>query len=188
MKQILIWLLSGTVLLSSCINNQKDKRIKMDYKLAESNMTIKFDSLEKYNPFKVKDSSSYDYYVVSYVNTECPICLSELDQWSALSNTLLKHDCGIRIVGNSDDYFEYFKYLCQTGELNPFLYPFLMDASAKYRFGIENSNFLKDSAVRTVLINRRNNVLAIGNPVHNKEILSDFFQIIDNQRKNARHE
>lgn len=78
------------------------------------------------------------------------------------------------LVCYSSDYFEYFKYLCESNEINKFKGQFLLDTSN--RFALKNPFFLEEIVNKTVFTNAENEVLLVGNPLYNEILLNSFLK------------
>ena len=146
-------------------------------KMIENKEFISFDSLIDYDPYNKVKAVKYSHRIISYINVSCPSCIEEITRWTELSSKLSQYKCGIDLVCHSDDDFELFKYLCEKGDFKTFPHQFLLDNNNI--FSGMNKVFVDPIADKTVLINSNDEVLAIGNPLHEKRVLENYLSKID---------
>lgn len=163
MKLILISVLLSSIFYS-CRNNES---IDAKY-LPIKETKIHLDSLCPYNPFKKSEKGEFDYTIISYHNVSCPPCIEEINKWKQLAELKTKKRFQVSLVCHSDDYFEYFKYLCGNGTIKGFPYPFLLDTLN--RFLKTNPIFAELNADNTITVDQTDKVILIGNPVHSQEV------------------
>jgi len=129
------------------------------------------DSLITYAPFSdyLGDSiqwSNAKFKIYSHINASCPTCVQEIGLWNNIITDFEKFKVPIILICESTDNFELFKYIIETGEIESFFYPFFFDL--KHDFVTQNK-FMKESPqFETVLTDRENNILVLGNPIHSK--------------------
>ncbi len=130
-------------------------------------------SLNLYKPFAtyLADSTEIvnsNYKIYSYINTSCGSCIASVDLWNKFSLRIKKYKIPVVLVCGSNDNFEMFKYFCETAEIADFPYPFLLDSKGEYiklnEFMAINSNF------KTVLVNKDNSIVLLGDPTQSKEM------------------
>lgn len=70
------------------------------------------------------------------------------------------------LICYTDDNFELFKFYCESGEIKTFPYPFFLDSMNTY--SIQNTFVEENKSFRTVLTDRNNKILLIGDPSSSK--------------------
>lgn len=168
-KSILLSFYSLLIIFSSCEESQKEKL---------SNTIISLNELKFYNPFNIKDYNNVKFRVIHYLNTDCPECISEIKEWNQLNLKLNNYSAKLILVCYSEDDFEYFRYLCKKEKIPPVSITFLLD-TAKSFIG-KNNIFVKTSSGKTVLVNTKGEVLCIGNPIRDKNKLTEYIKNISN--------
>lgn len=175
-KKIIAILLLSFYILTSCTNSINNSNNKKEL--------IKYDSLEIYNPFnveleKIKKTNSFT--IITYINVSCASCLAEISKWNTFYKKINKDQTNIEMICYSKDNFEYFKFLCETKQINDTKNIFYLD---RKRIFEENNSFLDlKNSDQTVLLNKNNNVLAGGNPLHSAEIEAKYINILNNNIK-----
>ncbi|MFA9189552.1 hypothetical protein [Flavobacterium magnesitis] len=168
----------------SCNNKQKSDEIKSLKSLVNSTLWEKLilpESLQTYIPFSkyIADSSvvlNSDYRIYSKLNASCGTCISNINEWENLIPEFSKYKVPVVLICDSDDRFEMFKYLCETRQVKNFSYPFFLDKkkvfAKKNRFMEVNQNF------ETVLTDKNNNIIMMGNPIKSNEIKNLYLKEI----------
>lgn len=170
----------------SCNTKQNQQKIKSLRSVVEKTLEKKLllpDSLITYKPFDnyIADSVEIfnsDYKIYTYVNASCGTCIQDIELWNNLIPDFKKHKTSIILILGSQDRFELLKYLCESGEINGFDYPFLLDRENE--FINLNEFMLEIDAFETVLTDRENNILMMGNPIINKNIKELYLEKIMN--------
>jgi len=130
-------------------------------------------NLHVYSPFPdlVADSATIfnaEYKLFTHINASCGSCITEIKLWENLVTEFDKYKIPIILICESDDRFELLKYLCETGGIEKFSYPFFLDKKNEY---IKRNQFMeKAQDLETVLIDKENNILLLGNPIRSKEM------------------
>lgn len=168
-------------LFISCKREQiKNEKVELLENIVKVNLGRKLvipKDLQLYTPFsqnstdsaKIANSSLKLY---SYVNTSCSTCLDEIKEWNSFALKLKKYKTPIILVCKTRDNFELLKYLCETKKIKTFDYPFFLDIKEHY---INKNPFMNASSdFETVLTDRNNSILLIGNPLHS-EIIKQLY-------------
>jgi len=130
-------------------------------------------NLRVYSPFPdlVADSSTIsnaEYKLFTHINASCGSCIAQIKLWENLVTEFDKFKIPIILICDSDDRFELLKYLCETGGIEKFSYPFFLDKKNEY---IKRNQFMeKVQDFETVLADKENNILLLGNPIRSKEM------------------
>ncbi len=134
-----------------------------------------------YLPFYENDSISQEdfdqYYrnqplkIVDYLNGDCSMCFDKLDFWKKFLNDLALNHCKIPILIYSNSFCKE-QLLENINGMWP--YPWIFD---------EKNQFLKDNELidplyQTMLLDKDNKVLIIGNPRHNDALKSLYIKTI----------
>ena len=164
-RVLLLLLLTAT--LHSCLTRDVEE-VNAVQMLYDKNIVID-DSLEYYisNSFFKGAHSNYDYRIVTYVDSSaCTPCKMHLASW----NQLLE-----QLHAESDSTIDFLMVLktCPNDEIRreidktDFHNPIYFDEND---FFLIRHEFLTIEKFNTVLINRKNKIVAIGNPVTNPKI------------------
>lgn len=160
----------------SCQNREKHVKEKYLKSVVENCLGKKLmipDGLIKYTPFHdyIADSvqlSNAIYKIYSHINASCPTCIRDIKLWNSLISDFGKFKVPVVLICESDDNFELFKYMHETGEIKHFSYPFFFDVK---RVFLTQNKFMKESQqFETVLTDKENNILLLGNPIRSKEM------------------
>lgn len=114
--------------------------------------------------------------VFSYVNVSCATCLNEIKKWDSLAKSLSRYDTPIILYLQSKDRYELLKYLIEEDRLAPFSYPFVLDTNNNYF--IQNSMLNEGKRLYTVLVNKDNEILWTGDPIHSENDQQKLIQVI----------
>ncbi len=139
-------------------------------------------NLRLYRPFfdYIADSSktsNSEFKLYSEVNTSCGTCINEINHWNKLSEEFRKYKVSIILVCRSDDGFELLRYFCGSGKIQEFPYPFFLDK--KGEFSRLNKFMGKDDNLKTVLTDRDNTILLMGNPLRSKAMKDLYIKEIE---------
>jgi hypothetical protein len=160
----------------SCNNIKNNKEALLLKSIIQDNINKKLilpDSISVYNPFSnnINDSlsvSNSEFKIYIRLNTSCGSCITEINFWNTLSEDFKKYNTPIIFICRSDDKFELIKYLCESGKIDKFPYPFFFDE--KDEFYKLNGFMKKSDHFETVLTDKNNRILLMGNPLHSKRI------------------
>lgn len=186
------WNLKHSVLalsiLAYCVLSCKDK-VNPEVKIiVENNIGKKFiipDSLIAYNPFTnyIADSigiSNASFKIYSKINASCGTCISKINNWNKIANEFKKYGVPVILICQSDENFELIKYFCESGEIESFPYPFFIDKRNELT---ELNDFMKKVVgFETVLTNRENKIIALGDPLRFEKIKKIY---LDEIKKNS---
>lgn len=131
------------------------------------------DSLMVYSPFDnyIMDSlniSLSKFKIYSHINASCPTCIQDIILWDSINTDFNKYKVPIILICDSKDNFELIKYLHETGKIKSFSYPLFFDMKCDF---VNQNRFMKESPeFETVLADRENIILLIGNPIHSRGI------------------
>ena len=175
-KPLIMIVLCMYLILPACqnkINSKKVESLKTAISSILGEQLILPTELRIYKPFSNYLADSLDIFnasqrIYSYVNVSCATCVRNINFWSDLIPELRKYDVPIILICRSDDEFELFQYLCETGSINEFPYPFVLDVNNEFNKLNTFMNEIDD--FKTVLTNDKNAIILIGNPTTNEEI------------------
>jgi len=134
-----------------------------------------------YSPFNDLEGDSatvFDskYKLFTHINASCGTCITHIKLWENLVLEFNKFKIPIILICESDDRFELLKYLCETGGVGKFSYPFFLDKENEY---IKRNQFMKKTQdFETVLTDKEYNILLLGNPTRSKEMKDLYMKII----------
>jgi len=168
----------------SCQNKENQKREAHLKSVIENCLGKKLtipDSLRIYAPFYnyIADSvqlSNARFKIYSHINASCPTCVRDILLWNNIIPSFEKFEVPVILICESDDNFELFKYIIESGEINNFSYPFFLDVKCDF---FTQNKFMKESPqFETVLTNRDNTILLLGNPIRSKEMKNIYLNEI----------
>lgn len=131
------------------------------------------DSLSAYKPFTnyIADGvemANAAIKIYSHINASCPTCIRDIVLWNSIIPYFSKYKVPVILVCESKDNFELVKYFHESGEIKSFSYPLFFDLKNEY---IKSNKFMKESQqFETVLTDKENNILLLGNPIRSKEM------------------
>lgn len=174
LKSVLLFVCMCSII--SCENKQETDEIVSLKSVVENTLGKKLivpDSLQTYTPFSnyIADSTvvlNSEYRIYSKLNASCGSCISSIKEWEHLIPEFSKHKVPVILICDSDDRFELIQYLCESGQVKNFSYPFFLDKKKEFsklnKFMAESKNF------ETVLTDKNNTILLMGNPMRSNEI------------------
>ena len=140
------------------------------------------DGLVTYKPFSgyLLDSISIadsKYKIYTEINVSCGTCINKISKWDSLSMEFYKYKTPIILICKTEDRFESLKYACETSIIRKFFYPFFLDNNNLYS---ANNPFMdKGYDLSTVLTDRNNKILMVGNILDSKILKENFIDIIE---------
>ncbi len=162
--------------LISCKNDKNNEKIISLKSIIDSNIGKELiipDSIIIYKPFLNYAMDSVKMFnaeikIYSRINTSCSTCFENFELWENFHKQLEGKKIPILLICESNDDFEMIKYVCESGGVSSFPYPFILDI--KNSFYTKNK-FMKESEhFETVLTDKNNTILLLGSPIHSKEI------------------
>lgn len=151
------------------------EHVKMDQPEVIGKKIILPDMMEMYSPFKTVLPDSKNemvngklFKIYAYMNVSCPTCIIDIIDWQEFISKAYSNTVKLIMVCSSKDRFEYFKYLCETKQINPFHFPLYLDTANQYS---KYNPFVNGNPVyQTLLTNADNMILVAGNPIHSDTI------------------
>jgi len=144
------------------------------------------DSLYLYTPFQsyILDSigiANASIKIYSQIDATCDVCIGKINNWRGFSERLNHPEIPIILIIESHDDFQNIKAYCESGEIGEFPFPFFFNAKDH----IANINeFMKESEeLNTVLTDKNDQILMVGNPIHSKELEKLYFKEIEKRIK-----
>lgn len=147
--------------LNRIIQNCLGKEIQIPKKIQsyEPLYDYKTDSLSMFNA---------DLKIFSHINVSCPPCINDIILWDKLSRELQFNNVPVILFCTSKDSFEVIQYLFETESVYQFPYPLFFDFNNYY---VDKNRFMSYSDhFETVLVDKRNKILLLGNPLLSKDI------------------
>ena len=144
------------------------------------------DSLNVYTPFLkyVSDSvqiSDSNFKIYTYINASCSTCIEDISKWREITDEFVKNGAVVCLIFHSDDNYEFIKYLCESGAIRDFPFPFFFDAKDEY---LKKNSFVKHSKhFETVLTDRENHIILMGNPLLSEDIKKHYISEIQLRKK-----
>ena len=154
-------------------NKEKENTIKSIVNNCLGRKLMIPDSLVIYSPFSnyTMDSieiSNAHFKIYSYINASCPTCIEDILLWNNITPCFVKYNIPIILICESKDNFELIKYFHEQGMIKKFSFPLFFDVKGRY---LAENKFMEESPqLETVLTDRENNILLLGNPIRSKEI------------------
>lgn len=116
-----------------------------------------------------------DYMILTYLDASCGNCIGYIKDWETIVPLFREYSVPVVLICDSNDDFAMFDYLCDLGKIS-FQYPFVLDVNNKY---LKNNEFMNlNEEFKTLLINKQNEILLLGNPVHSKAIKDMYLREI----------
>jgi hypothetical protein len=182
--QLSLMLIISTLFFISC-NSTSSKEIKELNTIIANNIGKEVNipnHLQIYKPFKnyILDSAGMfnsNFKIYSYVNASCGTCVSSINEWKHIILEFNNQYVSVILIFKSDDNFELLKYLCETGEIREFPYPFFFDKNKE--FPKINSFILKHKHLQTILVDENNKILLLGNPIQSSKIKELYMKTLN---------
>lgn len=170
----------------SCKQSQKKKQQINDLKTVVNNTistTLQLPkALKVYAPFQnyLKDSlaiSNADFKIYTAVDASCGACIKKIRKWATLAEELKSANVAIILLCHGEHgRFVLLEHLCETEKLITFPYPFFLDLEGSYT---DNNAFMdKNASFETVLTDKTNRILALGNPIYSEGIKALFLKMV----------
>lgn len=142
-------------------------------------------NVEIYSPFSnyLADSSRIakaPFKIYSRIEASCGTCITHVESWNNLAVEFKNHNIPIILIFHSNDKFELIKHYCESGIINKFPYPFFLDAEDEFK---KNEFMLITKNFETVLTDKENNIIAMGNPTRSSEIKDLYLNEIQKRLK-----
>jgi hypothetical protein len=181
-KRILIIIIC-TCIIVACDYNEKKTREKLFTSIVENNIGKKIilpDNLTVYNPDSINNCENYDlisseFKIYSHIDVSCGSCIGNIEKWNNLIQEFSKYEVPLILICGSEDEFELFQYLCESGKVDISHYPFYFDVNNDFH---NLNTFMIKSDFETVLADKENNILLIGNPIRSKEMKELYLNVI----------
>jgi len=132
------------------------------------------DTLIVYKPFTnyYADSAEMfnsEFKIYTLINGSCGTCIDNIILWNDLVYELQPYHVPVIVIFESDDNFELLKYFCEENKISNFLYPFFLDINRNY---LKFNKFMQQTSfdLKTVLTDKDDNILLIGNPINNNKV------------------
>lgn len=184
----IIVLITPVFFIVGCKNKNDDKinSLKTIINDVLGEKLILPDSIYIYKPFtnyktdstKISNSKLKIY---TYINASCGICIDNIKSWSDFLAELNEYRVPIILIFKSDDNFQSIQYLCESGEVDFFPYPFFFDKNNEYEKLNKFMDGIKD--FETVLTDKNNNILLLGNPIRLKATKDLYLKEIKKNRR-----
>lgn len=179
-----LYILISILFLYSCEGSKKTKT-ETQFKSIIDNVIGKElflpDNMTIYKPFNNYTYDSLEVIssklkITTFINASCGSCISEINRWESFSKELAKFNVPVLLIFESNDQFELLHYLCETGTVANSSFPFFMDIKNEY---LINNSFMKTTnSMRTVLVDDKNKILLIGNPIKSDKIKDMYIKEI----------
>ncbi|MDP1762541.1 MAG: hypothetical protein Q8L07_01555 [Sediminibacterium sp.] len=164
--------------LISCRNNQAKSLSGIAGNISEHSkngqkLTIP-DELQAYSPFKnyLLDSNQLAQLpsskIYAYVNVSCSSCIGDIEKWNELIPVFMQNNVPVMLIFYTKDNFEYIKYLCESGGVKKFPFPFYLDT--KNKFSEQNPIFKEYEMKPVVLVDKNNTIICSGNPLYSEKV------------------
>lgn len=189
-RKILMYCFIISMFISCKREQMENEKVKLFKNIIKVNLGKKLvipKDLQLYTPFNHNSTDSIklansSLKLYSLINSSCSTCLEEINKWDSFASKLKKYKIPVILICKSDkDNFELLKYLCETNKIKKFSYPFFLDLKDGY---VNKNPFMNASGdFETVLTDRDNSILLIGNPLHSEEIKQLYLKEIQKRIK-----
>lgn len=178
-----------TTSIISCKKNQNSEvvdSLKSTIDLNLGKRLIIPDSLELYNflsdSIDIKEIFNSELKIYTHIDASCGTCIESLMAWNNLIPELNRNNIDVILICTSDNKFELLKYYFESKEIDNFSYPLFLDH--KNNFLKNNKFMLKSKNFETVLTDKDDSILLLGNPNYSNKIKELYFkEIKKNQLK-----
>ena len=169
--------------MMSCEKKQNTAKVESLKLVINNNLGKKLivpNSLELYRPLSSsitnRELSNSKLKIYSSIDASCGTCVESLKIWNNLIPELNEKDVQVVLICSSDNKFELLKYFFETKEIKHFSHPLFLDHQNQYlkqnRFMSESKNF------ETVLTDKDDKILLIGNPIASNKMKELYFNEI----------
>ncbi len=101
--------------------------------------------------------------------------------WDGLASEFFKYKVPVVLICNSKDEFELLKFIVESGGIKNYPYPFFFDRMNKY---LKLNKFMENSSdFETILTDKNNNILLVGNPIHSKRVKNLYINEVQKRFK-----
>lgn len=173
--------------LFSCKDDKNIESLKIIIKQTLGTKLVIPKKMDIYKPFTNYKLDSLglqksEYKIYSFLNASCGSCVRKIKYWTTFSNELSLYNIPIILIIRSDDNFELLKYLINSKELKKFPYPFIFDKKDEL---MKLNHFMKESDdFKTILTDKNNKILLMGNPIANEKIKELYLKEIKKRVEN----
>lgn len=186
---LIILLFVFVAIILSCINKQNNVQVESLKSIVQNNLGKKLilsDSIRIYSPFSncIYDSlelSNAKFKIYTKINASCGTCVEKIKIWNSLVPEFNKYKVPIILICESMDEFELLSYMCESKIIKNFSYPFFLDV--KNEFSKKNKFMAASKNFETVLTDRNNTILLMGNPMVSKGIKELYLKEIQKRIK-----
>lgn len=180
----LLYSVSALILLNnSCIHYKQKENIEIISGIIEENIGTQLNIPKDLRPYylqSTKDRLSMvepKYRIYTHINVSCGICIEAINDWMSIIPKLSLEETSLHIICSSNDNFELFQFLCESGKIKDYPYPFYFDFNDEY---IRLNEYMDASEeLRTVLTNNQDSILLFGNPLHSDNIRELYFKTLN---------
>tara|TARA_R110001583_G_scaffold54028_2_gene166069 strand:+ start:2212 stop:2790 length:579 start_codon:yes stop_codon:yes gene_type:complete len=178
-SMILLYIFS----IISCEKKHKNTQVNSFKFVIDNNLGEKLlipDSLELYHPFTVINNNkkvlNSKLKIYTHIDASCGTCIETLKAWNNLIPEINREGVQVILICSSDNKFELLKFYFESKEIKNFSHPLFLDHKnnfmEKNRFMSESKNF------ETVLTDKNDKILLIGNPNFSNKIKELYFKEI----------
>lgn len=173
-RQILFFFLI-LILLIGCKENSYKKNIKIYVDktfIIPDTLTIKANN-KLLNVKEINNLFSKPIKIAIFIDGDCEFCFNQLQDWKSLiySNEINSNYVSFLIYVHSYDYRAFDSYLADI----KFEYPIIYDSKNIY---FQNNQLTKGNVFNTVVLDRANTVVLVGNPITRPEFRNIFIKKI----------
>ncbi len=190
MKNNSIKLMMMLLCISSIIScKKKQNNVEVDsYKTIINNSLGKKlfipDSLELYthSPSSItrKEIFNSELKIYSHIDASCGTCIESLKTWDRAIPEFNKKNVQVILICTSNNKFELLKYFFESKEIKGFSHPLFLDYKNDFK---EKNKFMAESKnFETVLTDKDDNILLIGNPNFLAKIKELYFKEIEKHK------
>lgn len=164
----------------SCNNNSTigtSKNNEILKKVIGSKLIIP-NGMKSYNTLHRTDSIVVPRYnIYKIIDVSCGSCLSLLTEWEKYMLIFKKKNVQLNFICISDDDFQLFEYIYDNNGFPNYPFPLFFDKEMKF---IEMNSFILGSPhYSTILTDKCNSIMLIGDPTKNKKISKLYQRFIN---------
>lgn len=186
MMLLLIILVSTSCISKHNNNNNNNEEIRLK-NIIEGVLGEKLnvpDNVKVYKPlseYKLDSTEMFssNFKIYSHVNVSCGTCVRNIDLWNSFIAELKKYDIPIILICSSNDNYVLLEYVCEREQKLSFEYPFILDTKNEF---LKKNQFMNECQdFKTVLTNKDDEILLIGNPINNKGIKNIYLKYLNKE-------
>ena len=166
-------------ILIACTSKPKNNNSKLK-QLITSHLGEKLNLPSNLEIYPCLDSSNAkvitDYKICTFIDVSCGSCLGQLEEWKTFMKIFPDNLVELIVICVATDNYQLFEYLYDINTFKDYPCHFFFDREKLF---IESNGFMKERVdFQTVLINKNDTIMVIGNPLINKSIKELYVKVL----------